>query len=301
MLREFYSDPLYLFRYYAATLLAYIVAVAALLPSSSLPHLPHSWAWLLVVLPLIVPTFHRLLLAPVVGAGMVASGYFGEFSLGYLLLIPLGIYFGIMSATFMHIASHRGIKPQWLNRLVGELCAIHQLSVFKGWTIVHLLHHQNPDDPKFDPHPPQGFGFVEYVAETKRLMQKCMTHTFLRKHGDSPESRKIWARTEGVLVTNRIVRAVFWLVVLGPAPFACFYVPSLAVNILLYAHFNYSTHRPNPNTGEMEILNLDHNLLYRFLNLITFGGYYHKNHHLKPSLFNPKALSQRVPEGVAAS
>src|SRR4051812_27353163 len=159
VLRSFVTDPWYLLRSYLVTFLAYGAAVAALAPRSALAHRPDAAWWLLIVLPLIVPRLTTLIAAPIAGVAMAASGHWQEFHAWQGLLVPAGLYLGVMSAAFMHIAAHRGLRPAWLNRPVGELCAAHQLSVFNGWTIVHLLHHQNPDDPERDPHPPAGYSF----------------------------------------------------------------------------------------------------------------------------------------------
>lgn len=82
------------------------------------------------------------------------------------------------------------------------------------------------------------------------------------------------------------MRLLFWFLLLGPVLFLAFYLPSFVTVALVNAHFNYATHRPRED-GTVEILNLNHNFLYHFLNFCGHGFYFHKNHHLKPWLFNP--------------
>jgi len=69
------------------------------------------------------------------------------------------------------------------------------------------------------------------------------------------------------------------------------YIPSYLSMTLFFAHFNYYTHRPR-GKDSVEILNLNYNPFYKFLNFLSFGAYFHKNHHRKPSLFNPAGIGE---------
>ena len=82
------------------------------------------------------------------------------------------------------------------------------------------------------------------------------------------------------------------MLVLGPVGFVFFYVPFKAVNALIYADFNYRTHRP-AGAGSYEVVNLNHNLWYKLLNAISFGSYFHKNQHLQPLVFDPRNIKRR--------
>jgi hypothetical protein len=75
MLRQFATVPSYLLRYYLATVVVYGGAVALLAPNATVVHAPHPWAWLLIVLPLIMPTLLLLIVAPIAGVAMAASGH----------------------------------------------------------------------------------------------------------------------------------------------------------------------------------------------------------------------------------
>jgi hypothetical protein len=68
-------------------------------------------------------------------------------------------------------------------------------------------------------------------------------------------------------------------------------IVSKIVNYAWYIHFNYFTHQPNAD-GDMEVLNLNHNFYYKLMNATMAGIYYHKNHHRKASLFDPRTLEQ---------
>jgi hypothetical protein len=70
-------------------------------------------------------------------------------------------------------------------------------------------------------------------------------------------------------------------------------------NIFVFAHINYATHVQSRD-GDFEIINLDSNFYYRFINVVSFGGYFHKNHHLKPYAFNPKFAALSASSGIMA-
>ena len=99
------------------------------------------------------------------------------------------------------------------------------------------------------------------------------------------------------------VRLVFWFLLLGPSVFVLLYVPSYIFNYFFFSHFNYYTHRLDPNSreGQFEVLNLSDGYYYRLTNLIFFGIYHHRTHHSKPYLFNPQKLvssPNRVSNGI---
>ena len=50
---------------------------------------------------------------------------------------------------------------------------------------------------------------------------------------------------------------------------------------------NYVTHETQSD-GRVEIYNLDSNLYYRFVNYFGSGVYFHRNHHVNPTFFNPQ-------------
>ncbi len=101
-------------------------------------------------------------------------------------------------------------------------------------------------------------------------------------------------RLEILLPINRLLRALFWLLIFHPVVFSFFFVPSYIANVLIFYHFNYYTHAQTQEDA-VEIMNLTHNVYYKLMNTLLFGVYFHKNHHQRPNLFDPRKLKS-VPE-----
>ena len=217
-----------------------------------------------------------------------------------LLLIPAGIFVGIMSAALIHNATHGSLRPAWTNRFWGEICGVHQLYGFLGWSVAHLLHHKYPDDPERDPHPPDHLPFWKFALNMRLSLRRCLTHAYLQKWGDSVRSRRIWAAKNFFAASGMYVRLLFWFLLLGPVGFTAFYIPSLITNILFFAHFNYYTHRPTDD-GKTVILNLNHSIYYHVVNRFFFGIYFHRNHHAHPSYANPRYAPDPANAESAAS
>ena len=57
--------------------------------------------------------------------------------------------------------------------------------------------------------------------------------------------------------------------------------------LLLVTHVNYYTHRELAN-GEVQILDLDEGIYFRIMNVMTFGTYFHRTHHVIPQVNNPQ-------------
>jgi len=91
-----------------------------------------------------------------------------------------------------------------------------------------------------------------------------------------------------------------WYLLLGFSGFFLFYVPTYITSVLFFNHFNYFTHRPR-NDGTFEILNIDRTPYQRLVNHLFFGVFYHKNHHLKPYLFNPKNMNNETDEPLISN
>lgn len=202
-------------------------------------------------------------------------------------VIPAAILIGIFSAGLMHQSSHSHIRNKMLNRLVGELCALHQLIGFYGWQIPHIAHHRNSDVDGQDPHAPGGMGILQYSNRIKtdvlRSLETCYLETF-------PEvnAMRLWRITFFLIWTSRIIRTLFWYSLLGPFLFTFLFVSSYFVQLLFYVHFNWSTHKRNEK-GHVEIRDLDRGLYYRAINLLLWGMFYHGTHHKTPDAPNPKA------------
>src|SRR5271156_6020646 len=67
-----------------------------------------------------------------------------------LALIPLGIYAGGLSVVYIHNAAHNNFRWRWLNESFGHIAGTHQLWGFKGWQLIHIVHHQYMDIDAMD-------------------------------------------------------------------------------------------------------------------------------------------------------
>ncbi len=219
-----------------------------------------------------------------------APGFYEfRFSPWQLLLIPLGIYVGGMSAVFIHNATHDSFPARWLNWCAGQLAGLHQLWGFMGWKLIHLVHHQYSDNHVMDPHPPKDLSFWQFTRIMFLHSSAKISERYREHWGLSAKTRFLHG---AVLVTFTVMAAcnlLLWYLLLGPVGFLFFYVPSYVVNHLLFAHINYYAH-PKEEDGSTRPGNLDHNAYYKIANALWCGIYYHGNHHRKPQLFNPKRM-----------
>lgn len=288
---QFLNDPYYLFDMNMALMKVYAIA---LLPFIALQgfqgfQFAESWYLWMIALLLLIPHVGISLLFTFlyVGAYVWNDDIHVSLFLGTVLVVA-GIYFGIVTASLMHIATHRSIKPKWLNTLVGEICAFQQLVGVAEWSVAHILfHHRYPDDLENDPHPPEGQSYLRYALNMKFNTAMFVNKAYFNKWGQTKEAEKIWQKTGLSILAVGILRVSLWFVLLGPLYFMLFYIPSQIASMLLYTHFNYFTHRPDSN-GKYVPINCENRGLIRILNTLTFGAYYHKNHHENPGLFNPK-------------
>lgn len=202
------------------------------------------------------------------------------------LLAIFSAAFGCFSAALMHQAAHQNFKHHWQNKLVGELCSLHQLIGFLGWKIPHIVHHKKADLPDQDPHAPGDLGFFRYARRMKRDIVTCLKNCYLDTFADD-QARGIWKSTLLLLIANRIAKTYFWYVLLGPVWFLFIFVTSYVSQLLFYIHFNWSTHRPN-RTGTIEIINIKDGLYFKVMNKLFWGIFYHGNHHEFPDRFDPR-------------
>ena len=291
MYKYYKRDPFFFVKYNIASIL--ILGAASIffyVSWSELREIDNNWLLFLAILPLCLTNVWIILSSAVLVS--VAAAWQGHFAVGprELLLLPaVGIVVGLQSAWLMHNAAHESIKPAWLNRLVGELTGLHQLSGFPGWAVHHIIHHQNPDDPLKDPHPPALLKFREYFWQMGPLMARVAHNAYFELWGESEHTRRQWKMVVWTSLVCRYARNAFLLILLGPVAFVLGFIVSKLVNYAWYVHFNYYTHQPNED-GEIEILNLNHNFYYRLMNATMAGIYFHRNHHKKASLFNPRML-----------
>ena len=201
-----------------------------------------------------------------------------------------GVVLGLYSATIMHICAHGSPKSRVWRSVLGELCAMQQLTGFQDWTVVHMMHHANSDHPLHDPHYASGTGFFAYAAGMKLKIALFVQRYYLNLWQGNPNALPLWAATAFFIVFSNFAASVLWLVLLGPKMFTLVFVTSLLTNSYFYCHFNYFTHQPNQR-GEIEILNLQTGL-YRILNGMLLGIFFHKNHHDSPMQLNPAEIPQ---------
>jgi fatty acid desaturase len=207
-----------------------------------------------------------------------------------LVYLPLGIYFGGLSAVFIHNATHNSFPNRFLNELGGQIAGVHQLWGFLGWKIIHLIHHNYSDKGEMDPHPPKGLSFGRFLAIMFLRSSRTVTQRYREHWGSGFITQALHL---GVLVTflgMSIAYLAFWFLLLGPEAFVLGYIPSLAFNHWFFAHINYYCHPLDDATDETAAANLNHNWYYHLANRLWFGIYYHGNHHRKPNLFNPSKL-----------
>jgi len=288
MLTRFRTKPLFLLSYYGVWTLILSIVIVMILDAGlrPWPTLFWDWLWVLLLVPL---TFGglRTILATAAGYALLTCLRIDVAGWQIGVLLPLGVLTGLYSAATMHMCVHRVLSPRWINTILGELCALQQMLGYPGWGISHLLHHKHPDDPYGDPHPPADLPFWSYADGMKYSIVACLDQNFYAQFGSSPRTILIWRLTKLLLVLNRALRALFWLVLLGPAAFALFFLPSFVVQIAFYAHFNWATHRPL-GEGRYGIFNRSAGLYYRLMNALLWGIYFHANHHRYPARIDPR-------------
>jgi fatty acid desaturase len=287
------KHPFALGRYYLINIGVYALATAGVLYWNRLFDTVSFW-WIFSLVPLFLNRFRFIAGGSLLLSIIVLVNYWAEISWIYVLLFLTALYLGHLSAVLIHNAVHNNFKPLWLNPVIGELCALQQLSAgFPVFRFIHNEHHGHSDDPEKDPHPPTGYTFWEFVDVSRSLIQRRLTAIYLKKWGDTEKSKTAWKLQENLLVSSRFVKIIFLFSLLGPKIFVLLFLPSYLSNVFLFAAFNYFTHRTN-HSGITEILNLDHNWYYKFCNKTLFGVFYHKNHHLRPKLFNPMNMKPGI-------
>lgn len=205
----------------------------------------------------------------------------------WLILLP--VFLCGLPSSIMHNCAHNNIKPKLLNLAVGELCGTFMLYGFRGFALAHMFHHIHPDDPLMDPHPPQGQTFLRFVISPIKSTLVVVERAYYKIYGKN--SQTVINIKAQLLLFNLclIARTLFWLLLLGPKYFVLAYLPVYFANIFVFAHINFAAHKERVD-GSSEILNLNHNLYYQFINFVSFGGYFHKSHHLRPGVFNPARI-----------
>lgn len=203
----------------------------------------------------------------------------------------LAIFWQLSTNSLLHLSSHDSFLKNWISRTIGEILSFFYLVGFPEWQQIHMEHHRYPDHPEKDPHPPKGLTFVSFLLGMRKSVGKVFVLFYKNLWPDVPFiDRKLnWLIV--LAITSQFLKMIFWFLLLGPIGFGIFYAITLVVKNISYAHFNYYTHIQQDD--EIKIINLKNGLFWKFLNTITFGLYYHKNHHLRPRLFNPSTLTNK--------
>jgi fatty acid desaturase len=203
-----------------------------------------------------------------------------------LFLPLLAILLCGLPSSIMHNCAHGNIKPRLLNNIIGEICGTIMLYGFKGFSLAHMFHHIHPDDPKMDPHPPRGYTFLRFVISPIEATLRVVECGYYEFFGENKKTRMNIKIQIILFNLGLFCRVIFWFLLLGPNLFILAYLPIYMANIFVFAHINYAAHIERFD-GSSEIINLNHNIYYKFINLVSLGGYFHKSHHLKPGAFNP--------------
>lgn len=192
-------------------------------------------------------------------------------------------------SAILHNCAHGNTGPKRINDAVGEVLGTVMLYGFKGFRLGHMYHHKFPDNPKYDVHPPKGHSFPSFLVSPIKQTLDVIERCYYEEFGFNSKTRMNIRLQKITFNLGIALRVLFWVLLFGPELFLLFYLPIYALNIFVFAHINYVAHRENEDNTS-EIINLDHNLYYRTVNKLSFGGYYHKNHHRRPQAFNPSKV-----------
>lgn len=289
MYREFRKDRAYLTRYHAYSAII-LLAVAGTLVSLAPPKVEY----LVATLPgLILLASTRLPLVMMGTAYLIGALIWrGEFEFWQLIFVPLSVAATLVATGLIHNASHDNIRPRWLRHPIGELCGFFHLVGFRDWVVVHTLHHAHADDPEYDPHPPLDKSYWRFTLGMRESIVKVLVQDYFKHWGQSPEStKKLWWMGKFAMLGHWSKIAIWWTL-LPLSAFSLFFALSIALKMLHYAWFNYATHRKSSDGPT--ILNLD-SPVYKVANALSFGLYFHKNHHSNPRLFDPRRLKSQDP------
>jgi fatty acid desaturase len=210
-----------------------------------------------------------------------------ELSKDTLIILCSTFFLWGIPSSLLHNCAHHNIKPNWLNTVIGETIGSFMLYGFKGFRLGHLYHHKFPDNPMWDPHPPKGYNFIEFVMAPVKDTLKVIERGYYQNFNKNKQSEKSIKIQTALFYLSGLSRLFFWFALFKLNGFVFFYLPIYAGNIIVFAHINYATHVERED-GTIEIINLNHNLYYKIINLLSYNGYFHKSHHMRPQLFNPK-------------
>ncbi len=291
MARTFNTDRFFFGRYYLLNIAIYgtLSALIAYFGSALSGTSP---LWVLVIVPLFLTRFRYIMFGAVTTAGFALWSYAHELTWWLSVGFAGALYVGHLTASVIHNAAHRNFHPKWLNSVLGEACALQQLSAgLVVFRFIHSQHHAYPDDPVRDPHPPRGLSFWQFVDAARSLVATRLQAIYLERWGDSPRSRRLWGQQSVLLILARFTKTMFWFALLGPKLFALLYVPSYISNVFIFAAFNYYSHKEDPD-GQMEIRDLSGSGYFDLCNRLFQGVMFHRTHHETPRKINPMAYAK---------
>lgn len=299
MLQRFRIDPAYLNRYYAKVI-ALLFAACAVLWVVTPPDLASYSLYAPALLLMLTPRFFVILGAFVYAVVVSVTLESADFRLAHLIFIPISLVLALIATSYIHNAAHGNVRPRFLRRFVGEACGLFHLVGFPDWTIVHFIHHRHADDPEWDPHPPAGLTYWQFLEGVKVSIFRVLRKYYVAQFGEGADQRTAWKTLPLFAMATQILKVHFWFLLLGPQVFTFLFMSSIVLKNLHYAFFNWATHVRDPeHPGQMQIINLNASLFFRFANFFSHGLYFHKNHHESPNLFNPGRARQReVTRGV---
>lgn len=231
--------------------------------------------------------------------GLFLHSFQNGFSSTSLIFSFVAIGITFMVTSIYHSAAHESFKPRWSNRFLGELCGLIHTSNLDEWGIIHHFHHLHADDPQLDPHPPSGLTFFEFASTTGNKVAQSLGLHYFRTYERNEYFASIIKKTGMTIYTRQLMLTGFWYLILGPEMFVYFFGVNIVFKKVHYAWLNWSTH--GEEQGKVQVFNRLSGL-YKLINLISLNLYYHKNHHARPYLYNPKkAQLEAEPKAESAA
>ena len=209
----------------------------------------------------------------------------------WMLVLPvISLLLCGLPSSILHNCAHGNCGRKPINNFIGEVLGTFMLYGYKGFKLGHMFHHKYPDNPLYDPHPPTGHSFLSFLVSPIKATLDVIERSYYEEFGRSSSTESNVLFQKILFNISIVVRIVFWFLLFGPEVFLLFYLPAYMLNIFVFAHINFAAHRENRD-GSSEIINLNNNAYYKIVNGLSFGGYFHKNHHRKPQAFNPSKVN----------
>jgi fatty acid desaturase len=236
----------------------------------------------------------------------------GSLLVGAVLLVPCLCYAFFVTQILIHACSHYALSGiVALDTFIGSALSALNFHTFAGWRALHLLHHRFTNIHGKDPACPRAgerWGVYLFTA-----LYKMVSFTRTPFYRQNTSRGAVLERVERTVSASRIrqlgaAAAQAWeplarfsaLAVytalsvrqLGATgimlPLATWVIPWIAGQMLV-ADFNYRTHEGcAPRGGRRPYAGEDtkslHAGIWRVLNVLTFGFYLHREHHIDPNL-----------------